>query len=84
MNGTITTTRFEEAALLRTSGFRFAGGEIDGSRVALRFEDRNGAAKNLLAKHNIKGVQVNSQELLDSLRWCKDRIFSIRRQAGLR
>jgi hypothetical protein len=83
MNLSIKTRSIEDAAILRAHGFSFSGGSIEDGRVTLEFRDQNGNAGQLLETHGRSGININSQELLDAVRWAKDRIFSTRRTAGL-
>lgn len=80
----IQVSRFEDAALLQALGHRFIGSEIGpNGRAILNFENPQGAAGQLLLKHEREGVSVNSLVFEQALRWAKDRVFSARRAAGL-
>lgn len=76
----ISVASFEEAALLRASGFRYLGSTCPGRRVCLYFEDKNGKASAMLQEHCNKGVPVNSRSYADGLAWAKNIIFAARDQ----
>lgn len=81
---TLPVSRFEDAALLYALGHRFAGAAIaPNGRAILNFENPQGAAEQVLRKHEREGVPVNSQAFEQALRWAKDRVFSARRAEGL-
>jgi len=79
---TIDARSLEDMALLRVHGYVFIDGRIESGRITLRFTDENGDGSELLEAHNTRGVPVNSLAFSDSLRWSRDRVFSLRRMFG--
>ena len=75
---------FETAAILRLNGVSFLGADVLGERVILRFADQDGEATALVNQHNSEGVNVNSQDYSDAVRWARDKVFATRRLSGLR
>ncbi|MCG3198734.1 MAG: hypothetical protein GHCLOJNM_03239 [bacterium] len=82
-NPAVRVSTFEGAALLRAEGFRFTGATLKNGRVILSFADPDGSASDLLLRHEVEGVSVNSLAFAESLRWAKDRTFAARREGGL-
>ncbi len=77
MNDTIAVKDFLAAATLKASGIQFVGTE-PGHRVALVFDNTDGKADDLLAKHRNGGVPLNSAQFTGAYHFVKDVIFSSR------
>lgn len=78
MKNEIAVNTFERAALLRCAGFEFVGAEPAGRRVKVVFADPEGKGEDLLRKHELDGVGINSRQFCEALLWAKTIVFSTR------
>ena len=80
----ISLHQLEEIALVRAHRHRMTGSTFDSQtgRVELQFEDPNEEATRLVEAHRRGTAEINSLDYAESLKWAKDRVFQVRREAG--
>lgn len=80
---TIIVDDFNEAGLLRASGFALEAARLapESQRVRLHFSDPDGSAQRLVNAHREGKASVCSLDFCEGVTWAKRKIFEVKEEA---